>query len=81
MKKQLKQCINLIVLLLKLIVYFLVFWIFYRLYAIENWQMLVRNRTSAVTIISYLISGYLFLNIYGSYDVGKRKSRPIIISL
>ena len=27
------------------------------------------------------MSGYLFLRIYGGYDIGKRKSKPIIISL
>ena len=81
MKKQLKQCLNLLVLLFKLIAYFLIFWIFYRAFAIENWQLLGVNRTSVVTTISYLLSGYLFLSIYGSYDIGKRKSRPIIISL
>ena len=81
MKRRLRQCEYLIVLLFKIILYFLVFWIFYRIYAIENWQMLKVNRTAAVTGLSYLISGYLFLSIYGGYDIGKRKSKPIIISL
>ena len=81
MKEKLKQCENLIVLLFKIILYFLIFWIFYRLYAIQNWQLLVVSRTAAVTILSYLISGYLFVKIYGGYDIGKRKSKPIIISL
>lgn len=81
MRKRLRQCEYLIVLLFKIIMYFLVFWIFYRFYAIDNWQMLNVNRTSAVTTISYLLSGYLFLNIYGGFDIGKRKSKPIIISI
>lgn len=81
MKEKLKQCENLIVLLFKLILYFVIFWIFYRLYAIQNWQLLVVSRTAAVTILSYVISGYLFVKIYGGYDIGKRKSKPIIISL
>ena len=81
MKEHLRQCEKLIVLLFKIIIYFFIFWIFYRLYAIRNWQLLVISRTSAVTTISYLISGYLFIKIYGGYDIGKRKSKPIIISL
>ncbi len=81
MKEHLRQCEKLIVLLFKIIIYFFIFWIFYRLYAIRNWQLLVVSRTSAVTTISYLISGYLFIKIYGGYDIGKRKSKPIIISL
>ena len=83
MKKQLKQCENLLVLLFKIILYFLIFWTFYRLYAIKNWQLLSigGSRTAAVTILSFVISGYLFIKIYGSYDIGKRKSKPSIISL
>ena len=81
MKEQLRQCANLIVLLFKIIVYFLIFWTFYRLFAIKNWQLLSISRTAAVTSLSYVISGYLFIKIYGSYDIGKRKSKPIVISL
>ena len=81
MKEQLKKCENLIVLLLKIILYFLVFWSFYGLFAIKNWQLLELSRTMAVTILSYLVGGYLFIKIYGGYDIGKRKSKPIIISL
>ncbi|SNU08477.1 exopolysaccharide biosynthesis polyprenyl glycosylphosphotransferase [Lachnospiraceae bacterium] len=81
MKEQLRQCENLIVLLFKVILYFLVFWSFYGLFAIRNWQLLSISRTAAVTILSYLISGYLFIKIYGGYDIGKRKSKPIVISL
>ena len=81
MKKYLQRYENVLVLLLKIILYFLIFWSFYRLYAVENWQLLNRSRTMAVTTLSYLISGYLFLKIYGGYDIGKRKSKPIIISL
>lgn len=81
MKRLLRKSGHLVVLLLKFILYLLVFFTFYRLFAIENWQLLRRSRTMAVTILSYVISGYLFLKIYGGYDIGKRKSKPIIISL
>ena len=83
MKESLKKCENLIVLLFKIILYLSVFWTFYRLYAIKNWQLLSKSgsRTMAVTILSYAISWYLFIKIYGGYDIGKRKSKPIIISL
>ncbi len=81
MKAQLRKCEKLIVLLFKIISYYLIFYIFYRLYAIENWQLLTPSRTAAVTTLSYLIAGYLFLKIYGGYDIGKRKTKPIVISL
>ena len=83
MKKLLRECDRIIVLLLKTILYLALFWIFYRLYAVFNWQLLVKtgNRTMAVTILSYMFAGYLFVKIYGGYDIGKRKNKPIIISL
>ncbi len=81
MKEKLRSCGNLLVLLFKLILYLLIYWTFYRLFAIKNWQLLSISRTAAVTTLSYLISGYLFVKIYGSFDIGKRKSKPIIISL
>jgi len=81
MKEQLRKIGGLITFLMKILTYVIIFWIFYRLYAIYNWQLLVLNRTSVVTVITYILAGYLFLRIYGEYDIGKRKSRPIIISL
>lgn len=81
MKKQLRKLETLIVFLLKSILYLTIFWIFYRLFAIKNWQLLEKSRTMAVTVLSFFIAGCLFLRIYGGYDIGKRKSKPIIISL
>ncbi|MBR6403835.1 MAG: exopolysaccharide biosynthesis polyprenyl glycosylphosphotransferase [Eubacterium sp.] len=81
MKELLKKCENLIVLLFKIILYLTVFGTFYGLFAIENKALRNPSRTMVVTILSYLISGYLFIKIYGGYDIGKRKSKPIIISL
>lgn len=81
MKVTLRKFGTSIMFILKTILYFLVFWTFYRLFAIENWQLLEVTRTTAVVLVSYLISGLMFIKIYGSYDVGKRKSKPIIISL
>jgi len=59
----------------------LLFWTFYGLYAVKNWQLLNISRTSGVVIATYLIMSYMFSNIYGRYDVGKRKSKPIMHSL
>ena len=81
MKKILRQCEGIIVFLLKIILYLAVYWAFYRIYAIKNWQLLALSRTSMVTTVGYFISGYLFLKIYGGYDIGKRKSKPIIVSI
>jgi len=81
MKKHLRKIQLLIVFLLKTILYLGVFGTFYGILSIENWQLLVLSRTSAVVLVSYVAGGYMFLKIYGGYDIGKRKSKPIIISI
>ncbi|MBQ9934295.1 MAG: exopolysaccharide biosynthesis polyprenyl glycosylphosphotransferase [Lachnospiraceae bacterium] len=81
MKTKLRKLENSIVFMLKLLMHILLFWSFYGLYAIKNWQLLNISRTSGVVIAAYLISAYMFANIYGRYDIGKRKSKPIMHSL
>ncbi|MBE5932918.1 MAG: exopolysaccharide biosynthesis polyprenyl glycosylphosphotransferase [Lachnospiraceae bacterium] len=81
MKSNLRKLENSIVFLLKLAMHVLLFWTFYGLYAVKNWQLLNISRTSGVVIATYLIMSYMFSNIYGRYDVGKRKSKPIMHSL
>lgn len=70
-----------IVLLLKLIVFLIVFLTFYLIFAIPNAQMLRISRTMAVTIFTYMVVGLAMISAYGTYDIGKRKSKPIIYSL
>lgn len=70
-----------IVLLLKLIVFLIVFLTFYLIFAIPNAQMLRVSRTMAVTIFTYMVVGLAMISAYGTYDIGKRKSKPIIYSL
>ncbi len=61
--------------------YVLLFWSFYGLYSIKNWQLLNISRTSGVVLATYFLMAYMFSNIYGRYDIGKRKSKPIMHSL
>ena len=51
------------------------------LLGVENWQVLKLSRTSVVMAFTYIIFGILMVRTYGRYDIGVRKSRPIIISL
>lgn len=81
MKSNLRKLENSIVFMLKLMMHVLLFWSFYGLYAIKNWQLLNLSRTSGVVIATYFIMSYMFANIYGRYDIGKRKSKPIMHSL
>lgn len=39
------------------------------------------SRTMGITISTFTVVGILFLNVYGSYDIGRRKSKPIVHSM
>ncbi|MBQ6294140.1 MAG: sugar transferase [Lachnospiraceae bacterium] len=46
----------------------------------KHWPLLYISRTLAVTGLAFLMS-YIFMSrIYGGFDIGKRKSKPIIYS-
>lgn len=70
-----------IVLFLKLVVFLMVFATFYLLFSIPNAQMLRISRTTAVIAFTYIVVGLAMVSAYGTYDIGKRKSKPIIYSL
>lgn len=81
MKIKLRKLETTILFVMKMLLYTSLFAVFYGLYAYRNWQLLELSRTAAVTIATYIIFSYMFSNIYGRYDIGKRKSRPIIYSV
>lgn len=81
MKRKLRKLETSILFLIRLLLQFLLFFVFYGMYARSNWQLFNLSRTSAVTIATYIVVSYMFANIYGRYDIGKRKSRPIVHSL
>ena len=39
------------------------------------------SRTLGITISTFVVVGLMFMSVYGKYDVGRRKSMPIIRSL
>lgn len=47
----------------------------------ENIGLRRLSRTMGITIFTFTIVGLLLLTVYGSYDVGRRKSKPIIYSI
>lgn len=81
MKTSLRKLENSIVFMIKLLMHVLLFWSFYGMYAVKNWQLLNISRTTGVVLATYFITAYMFANIYGRYDIGKRKSKPIMHSL
>lgn len=81
MKRKLRKLETSIIFILKMSLYAILFFIFYIMYAQKNRQLYNVSRTSVIVIVSCLIMGYMFSNIYGRYDIGKRKSKPIVNSI
>ncbi|MBR0084948.1 MAG: sugar transferase, partial [Lachnospiraceae bacterium] len=70
-----------VVLGLKILLDFLLFITFFGLMSINNPQLFRISRTAAITMSTFVVIGLLMLAAYGRYDIGKRKSRPIINSV
>ena len=68
-------------LLIKVVLYSLLLATFILIMAKENPTLIRLSRTMGITMSTYCVCGLLFLSIYGKYDVGRRKSKPIIYSL
>ncbi|MDD3412666.1 MAG: exopolysaccharide biosynthesis polyprenyl glycosylphosphotransferase [Lachnospiraceae bacterium] len=81
MKTMCKKFQNSIILLFEIIIYLGNFAVFFGFLGMENKQLLCLSRTSVVITFSWIVVGILLTVIYGKYDVGVRKSKPIIISL
>ena len=47
----------------------------------ENPALIRLSRTMGITISTFVVVGLLFVSIYGKYDVGRRKSKPIVFSM
>lgn len=81
MKKLCKKFQKSIIFLFEIIIYLGCYAVFFALLGIDNKQLLVLSRTSVVTTFTFLIVCVLLTVIYGKYDVGVRKSKPIVLSL
>ncbi len=68
-------------LVVKVILYLLLLATFIVTMGQENIGLTRPSRMLAITGTTFVVVGLLFLNVYGTYDVGRRKSRPIIYSL
>lgn len=66
---------------LKFLMYAASFATFFLLFAIDNREIIVLSRTAAVTMSTYAIILVLLSGTYGSYDIGKKKDKDILLSL
>lgn len=81
MKKHLHKFESTLWLLIKVALYLLLLAVFIIVLGKENIGLTRLSRTLGTTILVYVIVGLLLLSVYGTYDVGRRKSKPIIYSL
>lgn len=66
---------------IKAVLYILLMTVFMYILGRDNIGLTRLSRTMGITMSTYAVVGLLFLSVYGGYDVGRRKSKPIINSL
>ena len=81
MKRQLAKFINVIVFFIKACLYVILLGTFMVLFSINNFAVLNPSRTMAVVIVTFVASLMMMTRIYGKFDIGRRKSKPIIYSV
>ena len=81
MRKIIIQLQNTIFLFWKTLLYTLLLMAFIGIMGIPNPQLLRISRTLAVTMLTFSTAGLGMTAAYGKFDIGKRKSKPIIYSL
>ena len=81
MKRQLKKFETIMWMIIKCTLYVLNLYIFIRMMGKNNIALTRYSRTLGITLSTFVVVGLLFVSIYGKYDVGRRKSKPIMISL
>ena len=81
MKKHLHKFESTLWLVIKFLLYFLLLLTFIIVHGKENIGLTRLSRTMGTTVFVFVIVGLLLLSVYGSFDVGRRKSKPIIYSL
>lgn len=81
MKKIIRSLQKSLFLLWKSLLYFILLGTFIGFFAIPNPQLSRMSRTLGVTLLTFVAVGLGMTAAYGRFDIGKRKSKPIIYSL
>ena len=81
MKKHIHKFETTLWLFIKAVLYFCLLFTFTRILGRETIGLTRLSRTLGITVTTFLVVWILFLSVYGKYDVGRRKSKPIIYSL
>ena len=72
---------RLLVFCLKISLFLVLFALFLGFYAIPNFALRHPSRTLATTCLTFAVAGIAMMSIYGGYNIGKQKSKPIIFSM
>ena len=81
MKKHLHKFETTMWLFIKILLCVTLMFSFTRILGQENIGLTRLSRMLGITVSTFVVLWYLFLSAYGRYDVGRRKSKPIIYSL
>ena len=81
MKKHLHKFETTMWLFIKFVLYILLMLVFTNIMGKDSIGLTRLSRTLGITVSTFVVVGLLFLSVYGRYDVGRRKSKPIIYSL
>lgn len=79
--KILKKFQKTIVLLLKLLLFASLFAIFFLIFGSQNAWLLRLSRTAGITMLTFMVLGLALMSVYGGYQIGICKSKPIIHSM
>ena len=67
---------------LAVLLYLGIYLLFFGILSTNNhFQLKTFSRTSGVTLLSFTVMLVMMISVYGGYDIGKRKSKPVISSL
>lgn len=81
MKKHLHKFETVLWSFIKAVLYISLLFVFIKVLGKESIGLTRLSRTLGITVSTFVVVGFLFLSVYGKYDVGRRKSKPIIYSL
>lgn len=81
MKKHLHKFETTLWLFIKAVFYILLMLAFISIFDEVSIGLTRLSRTLGITVSTFVVVGLLFLSVYGKYDVGRRKSKPIIYSM
>ncbi len=67
--------------LISLAVYASLLLVFFGIMGINNWPLRHASRTSGITLVTFVAMTFVMAMVYGGFEVGRKKNKPIISSM